>query len=321
VHGFASLVSCQPATRHGNCLLTSAHNAWRRTNCGRWESRCGLTDMDSQSRSSSTPSNGRDPAPLTIVVLTYPCEFAARLLEHLHWAGFGVRAVVFERKNSIGGVRRVRRVIGSRRTLALVRRWILSSVGLLRAEPWRKGNFYRQYADEVVVVPDLNGRSSREALVRLSPDVAVIGGAGILRQGVFDAPRFGTLNMHPGLLPRYRGCSPICWAILEGQEVGATLHWVDSKVDAGPIVARRSVDIQSGDTLADLTRRVVEANLELLTTCLTGLSHGEQPEGTAQCSESARYYHMASTSAWRSAQRRLMETASKAAANTSSRLM
>ncbi len=148
--------------------------------------------------------------------------------------------------------------------------------------------------------------------MRLSPDVAVIGGAGIRRPGVFDVPRFGTLNLHPGLLPEYRGCSFVCRAILDGAQVGATLHQVDSRIDAGPIIERRPVSVMRGDTLAKLMRRVVDANLDQLTKALTALSRDGRLEATAQSLESGAYYHMASASDRRRAERRVAELAAHA---------
>jgi hypothetical protein len=253
--------------------------------------------------------------PLELVVVTYPCETAARLLKQLRLEGFRVRAVVLERKNSIAGLCRVWRVVGTRRTLCLLRGRLKGRLGLTGVEQWRTSSFYVDLADEVIVVPDLNGRASRDALRRLSPDVAVIGGAGILRPGVFDIPRFGTLNVHPGLLPRYRGCSTVCWALAEGGDTGVTVHLVDSRIDTGPIVAQRVVRVLPGETLPVFARRLFAEGIELVTQALGSLARGEPFTAVEQSREGSRYYRMAPPAVRHFAEQKLAELAKTASGN------
>ena len=250
-----------------------------------------------------------DTKQLELVMLTYPSETAARLLKRLRLEGFSVRAVVLERKNTIAGLYRVWRGIGTRRTVCLLRGRLNACLGLTAEEPWRATSFYEDLADEVVVVADLNGRASREAMSRLSPDVAVIGSAGILRPGVFDIPRFGTLNVHPGLLPRYRGCSTVCWALAEDGDTGVTVHIVDSGIDTGPIVAQRVVRVLPGETLPVFTRRLYAEGTELVTDALNSLAQGEPFTPAKQTSEGSRYYRMAPPAVRHRAEQKLAELA------------
>jgi methionyl-tRNA formyltransferase len=118
-------------------------------------------------------------------------------------------------------------------------------------------------------------------------------------------PRFGTLNMHPGLLPEYRGLSSVFWAVLEGGEVGATLHFIDEGIDTGPIVARRSVPVLPGDTFERLRGRIIAANLDMLVDALRSLNCDGHLVATPQPSGAGRLYHVIPSSKRRAAEARL----------------
>jgi len=82
-----------------------------------------------------------------------------------------------------------------------------------------------------------------EALAAYHADLYIVAAFGqILPQAVLDQPRFGTLNIHASLLPKYRGVSPISEAILQGDaETGVTIMLLDAGVDTGPILLKRSI--------------------------------------------------------------------------------
>ena len=84
-----------------------------------------------------------------------------------------------------------------------------------------------------------------EQLAALRPDVGVVAAYGeILRQNVLEIPRLGYLNIHPSLLPRHRGPTPVPGAILAGDtETGVTVMLLDAKMDSGPILAQRRVPL------------------------------------------------------------------------------
>ena len=112
----------------------------------------------------------------------------------------------------------------------------------------------------------LRDRAEVERLAGLQPDVIVVAAYGqILSQGVLDIPRFGCLNIHPSLLPSYRGASPIPAAILAGDEdTGVTIMLMDAGMDTGPMVSQFVVGIEPEDTTASLTVRLARAGARLL---------------------------------------------------------
>lgn len=75
-----------------------------------------------------------------------------------------------------------------------------------------------------------------------------------------DRPSY---NLHPGLLPHGRGYYPVFWALWDGEPAGATLHRMTERLDAGPIVDQRSVEIREDDTGGALHARVTEAEQDL----------------------------------------------------------
>jgi folate-dependent phosphoribosylglycinamide formyltransferase PurN len=84
------------------------------------------------------------------------------------------------------------------------------------------------------------------ALMRAADaDLGVILGTNILKASVFKIPRFGSINVHQGLAPYYRGCPAVFWELFNGErEVGLTVHYVESKVDTGEIVLQQTVPLE-----------------------------------------------------------------------------
>ncbi|MEP7378633.1 MAG: methionyl-tRNA formyltransferase [Chloroflexota bacterium] len=110
------------------------------------------------------------------------------------------------------------------------------------------------------------------AVAELVPDLLVLADYGqIVPQALLDLPRFGALNLHPSLLPRHRGASPIPAAILAGdEETGVTLMLMDAGLDSGPLVAHRRVKLRGHETAPQLEHELAKVAAELLTGALPG---------------------------------------------------
>jgi len=116
-----------------------------------------------------------------------------------------------------------------------------------------------------------------EQLFAWSPELIVVTAFGqILRPAVLDLPRYGCLNVHASLLPRWRGAAPIQAAILAGdKESGATIMKMDPGIDTGPILVQRSLPILPADTAATLSERLAALGALLLTEVLPAYLHGD----------------------------------------------
>lgn len=83
------------------------------------------------------------------------------------------------------------------------------------------------------------------ALMRAArADLGVVYGTNIIRESVFKIPRLGSVNLHQGLAPLYRGGPPVFWELYNGEaEVGLTVHFVEAKVDTGAIIVQETVPL------------------------------------------------------------------------------
>ncbi|HEX9865122.1 MAG TPA: formyltransferase family protein [Acidimicrobiia bacterium] len=102
----------------------------------------------------------------------------------------------------------------------------------------------------------------------------------IVPDSVLEIPRIGALNLHPALLPHNRGWHTPSWAILDGTPIGATLHFMDSGVDTGDIVAQAELEIRPEDTAHTLYSRLLELEVELFRTAWPLLASGNPPRTT-----------------------------------------
>ncbi len=105
-----------------------------------------------------------------------------------------------------------------------------------------------------------------EQLSQLQPDLIVVAAYGqILPQALLDLPRFGCLNVHTSLLPKYRGAAPIQWAILDGErETGVTIMRMDAGLDTGGILTQATTPITPGDNAQTLHDRLAPLGGDLL---------------------------------------------------------
>ncbi len=104
----------------------------------------------------------------------------------------------------------------------------------------------------------LKGAAEQAEFASLNADIAVVVAYGlILPQVVLDAPKQGCLNIHASLLPRWRGAAPIHRAIMAGDEAtGVCIMQMEAGLDTGPVLLRREVAIETGETTGELHDRL-----------------------------------------------------------------
>jgi methionyl-tRNA formyltransferase len=113
----------------------------------------------------------------------------------------------------------------------------------------------------------------------LSPDLILsVFYRSLLPDSVLGCAKIAALNLHPSLLPAYRGRAPINWALVHGlPETGITLHHMARRADAGDIVAQRAVPIAPRATALSLYLEIEQAGIELLTETLPLVANGTAP--------------------------------------------
>ncbi len=193
-------------------------------------------------------------------------EFARTALQALHAAGFELPLVLTQPDRPAGR--------GMKLQASPVKRFALDH-GIAVAQP-RSLRLDGKYPDDAA--------ETRDALQAAQPDVMVVAAYGlILPQWVLDLPRFGCLNIHASLLPRWRGAAPIHRAIEAGDaETGITIMQMDAGLDTGDMlltekraIGPRATTATLHDELAALGGRMIVEALEL--TARGGLTATPQP--------------------------------------------
>ncbi len=97
-----------------------------------------------------------------------------------------------------------------------------------------------------------------EKIKAMKPDVIVVVAFGqILPQSILDIPKYGCVNVHGSLLPKYRGAAPIQWAIINGEEVtGVTTMYMDAGMDTGDMIEKYEIPIDYNDTYGTLYEKL-----------------------------------------------------------------
>ena len=122
----------------------------------------------------------------------------------------------------------------------------------------------------------LKSEDTQAALAAHAPDVIVVVAYGkILPKTVLTLPRFGCINVHASLLPRYRGAAPIQWAVLNGETVsGVTTMFMDEGLDTGDMLLKAECPIGEDMTAGELHDRLSELGASLLSQTLVQLQEG-----------------------------------------------
>ncbi len=115
------------------------------------------------------------------------------------------------------------------------------------------------------------------SLKNLKPDLFIVAAYGkIVPQFILDIPKYGSLNIHPSLLPKYRGPAPLLTALLNGdKESGITIMQMDAELDHGPIISTAQFEILDIDTSGSLIKRVFEQSAKMLVKIIPQYVNGE----------------------------------------------
>jgi methionyl-tRNA formyltransferase len=128
----------------------------------------------------------------------------------------------------------------------------------------------------IIQPPDIRQPETGDQLRALAPDFLVVAAFGqILPRSVLEIPRYGPVNVHASILPRYRGPAPIQWALIRQEAVtGVTTILMDHGVDTGDMLLTAETPVRADDTAASLHDRLAGIGAELLIQTLIGLVDG-----------------------------------------------
>jgi len=145
-------------------------------------------------------------------------------------------------------------------------------------------------------IPVLQPRTLRDEtfsawLDEVDPDLILVVAFGmILPENVLSYPKYGCINVHASLLPKYRGAAPMQRAIMAGEsETGVTIMYMDAGLDTGDMIFKKATAITDSDTLETVHDRLAEIGAELLVDTVERISEGKPLPREAQNGEEAVY--------------------------------
>ena len=138
---------------------------------------------------------------------------------------------------------------------------------------------------ELRMVEDIHAGEVLDLVAEFEPDVGIALAAPILKEPLFGIPRLGSINLHKGKLPDYRGMPPAFWEVYnDADEVGCTVHRIDTRLDTGPILLQSTVPRPPHATVGSLQLMLDELGVDLVRDALRMLDEGRaefqpQPPG------------------------------------------
>ena len=146
-------------------------------------------------------------------------------------------------------------------------------VGLATVRPEYEMHLNKGYPDKIRKLVDINNNyifysdevhNNIDIVKSLEPDyILCLNGAILLKPELISVPKYGCINLHLAYLPYNRGPNPNVWSIVEETPIGVTIHYINDKIDNGPIIAQRLVNKESIDTGKTLWYKLSNVAIEL----------------------------------------------------------
>ncbi len=138
---------------------------------------------------------------------------------------------------------------------------------------------------------DVNSKEFAHSLRALEPDFLLVSACPLLKPEIFEIPRLGTINVHRGIAPQYRGERTIFWPLYyqDFEHVGITLHLIDRGIDTGPVLAYGFPELGPSDTEATILAKSMDMAADLVGKLLGDAAAGHI-DGVRQASEGRCFY-------------------------------
>ena len=145
------------------------------------------------------------------------------------------------------------------------------------------GKFSKENAISLIEPQNLFSDELKSKLNILKPDIFIVVAYKILPDPIIAIPKYGALNLHASLLPKYRGAGPIQWALMNGdKKSGVTIFQIKPKVDTGDILMQKEVDIFNEDNMLSLGNRLCEHGANMMIEVLNTIEEEGQVSGIRQ---------------------------------------
>ena len=148
-------------------------------------------------------------------------------------------------------------------------------------------------------VENYHAEPAIKLLEKADADLGILYGTNIIREAVFSIPKYGSINIHQGLAPIYRGGPTVFWELYNGEkEIGITVHYVAAKVDTGDIILQKTLPLRYDfsrygldydDFLADFRAGLKEPSARLIAEAVGLIAEGAEPRIKQDTSLGKRY--------------------------------
>ncbi len=137
------------------------------------------------------------------------------------------------------------------------------------------GSYANEKKIPLITPNSLKSLDFEQKLLSFNPDIFVVVAYKILPPSLINLPKFGSLNLHASLLPKYRGAGPIQWALINGDKTtGVTIFQISSKVDTGEVLDKVEVKIEEEDNMLTLGMRLCTIGADLMHNVINNLERG-----------------------------------------------
>jgi methionyl-tRNA formyltransferase len=186
-------------------------------------------------------------------------------------------------------------VIGVRPSRA---NWIRRTLGQYAAQhglihwdaPLRK--VCKHFGVDFLRVESVNAAAVVDYVRSRAIDVLLNAGSELFRHEIIDASKHGILNAHMGYLPTYRGYNVLEWSLFRGDQIGVSLHFIDTGVDTGDIVRFYPLAVELGDTLARVRAKAFPIDVDLMLDAIRGMERGTLARTPQAEGEGKQYFTM-----------------------------
>ena len=125
----------------------------------------------------------------------------------------------------------------------------------------------------IIEVDDIKSKEFEKSLISLKADLFVVVAFKFLPNSIINIPKYGSINIHPSILPKYRGSSPIQYALLNGDsETGVSIIHLNNKIDSGSILGQKKINIPSNDNFGNMYEKLGHLGSNLLIEVLKNIT-------------------------------------------------
>lgn len=207
-----------------------------------------------------------------VVLSSWRSPILGTILQHLAAEGIAIHSIVFDGEKSPRSL-----AIHEERTQGHFQEKTIFDLEQLHLPCY----FMRDHQDENCLA----------LLAKIQPDLLVNGGVRqILRTPLLHAASIGVVNGHPGLLPKYRGCTCLEWAVYNNDPVGATCHFMDTGIDSGPVIFSQPMPVSPGEPYERIRSRIIDHSAHVLARGIRRIfQEGLRPELLLSIGEKSYY--------------------------------